>query len=86
MLEDIRAAVDEIGEEILGYTSADVGTHSVRSSLAMLMYLAGEPVYTIMLISDEVEALAGFWALFTPADNPRTSKDCFSATQRLPRS
>jgi len=50
MLEDIRAAVDEIGEEILGYTSADVGTHSVRSSLAMLMYLAGEPVYTIMLI------------------------------------
>mmetsp|Transcript_35267 Transcript_35267/g.79113 ORF Transcript_35267/g.79113 Transcript_35267/m.79113 type:complete len:385 (+) Transcript_35267:1924-3078(+) len=50
MINDIRDAVDDIGEETLGYTSAEVGTHSVRSSLAMLMYLAGEPVYTIMLI------------------------------------
>jgi len=50
MIDDIKEAVDNIGEEKLGYTSADVGTHSVRSSLAMLMYLAGEPVYAIMLI------------------------------------
>jgi hypothetical protein len=50
ILIDIRAAVDAIGPDILGFTSDDVGTHSVRSSLAMMMYLAKEAIYTIMLV------------------------------------
>ena len=49
ILIDIRAAVDTIGPDVLGFTSEDVGTHSVRSSLAMMMYLAKEQPYTIML-------------------------------------
>ena len=35
---------------MLGFTSDNIGTHSVRSSLAMMMYLAKEQIYTIMLI------------------------------------
>ncbi|KAL7527766.1 hypothetical protein ACHAXR_003333, partial [Thalassiosira sp. AJA248-18] len=50
ILIDLRASVDAIGVDILGFTSKDIGTHSVRSSLAMMMYLAKEPIYTIMLI------------------------------------
>ena len=44
ILADIRAAVRAIGPRILGFTSKDVGTHSVRSSFAMMAYLAKEPV------------------------------------------
>ena len=50
MIIDIRAAVDNIGPKVLGFTKHQVGTHSVRSSFAMMAYLAKEPVYTIMLI------------------------------------
>jgi hypothetical protein len=50
ILDDIRATVDSIGPDILGFTSKDVGTHSNRSGCAMMMYLAGTPVYTIMLV------------------------------------
>ena len=50
MIVDIRAAVDCIGPDVLGFTGRQVGTHSVRSSFAMMAYLAREPVYTIMLI------------------------------------
>ena len=51
ILLDVRNSVDAIGPKILGFTSKEVGTHSVRASLAMMMYLAKEPVYTIMLIA-----------------------------------
>ena len=34
----------------LGFTGDDVGNHSIRSSLAMALYLAKRPVSTIMLI------------------------------------
>ena len=34
----------------LGFTSDDVGTHSIRSSLAMALYLAKRPVSTIVLL------------------------------------
>mmetsp|Transcript_1015 Transcript_1015/g.1672 ORF Transcript_1015/g.1672 Transcript_1015/m.1672 type:complete len:350 (+) Transcript_1015:685-1734(+) len=47
---DIKAAVDAIGPSILGFTSADVGTHSNRSGGAMMMYLAKKHPYTIMMI------------------------------------
>ena len=51
ILMDIWRSVDAIGVNEIGFTSADVGTHSVRVSLAMIMYLSREPIYTIMLIS-----------------------------------
>ena len=47
---DIRAIVDAIGPQVLGFTSKDVGTHSNRSGGAMMMYLAKTPPYTIMMI------------------------------------
>lgn len=50
LLADLRAAVECVGVDTLGFTKADIGTHSVRSSLAMMMYLAKEPIYTIMLV------------------------------------
>ena len=36
--------------EGLGFTGEEVGTHSIRSSLAMALYLARRPVSTIMLL------------------------------------
>jgi hypothetical protein len=50
ILERIRSAVRSLGEEKLGFTEHDVGTHSNRSGGAMGMFLAGTPVYTIMLL------------------------------------
>ena len=50
ILLDLRSSVDCIGIDILGFTSKDIGTHSVRASLAMMMYLSKEPIYTIMLM------------------------------------
>ena len=35
---------------MLGFPSKEVGTHSVRASLVMMMHLAKKPVYTITLI------------------------------------
>ena len=48
-LTDIRAIVDAIGPQVLGFTSKDVGTHSNRAGGAMMMYLAKTPPYTIMM-------------------------------------
>jgi hypothetical protein len=50
ILDDIRAAVDAIGPNVLGFTSDETGTHSNRAAFAMMNYLAGNPVYTIMLL------------------------------------
>jgi hypothetical protein len=50
LLQRIRLVVDCLGFEKLGFTSADVGTHSNRSGGAIGMFLAGTPVYTIMLM------------------------------------
>ena len=44
VLIDLKYSVDAIGVETLGFTSDDIGTHSVRASLAKLMYLAREQV------------------------------------------
>lgn len=51
MLDRLRAIVDYVGEECLGFTTMELGTHSIRSGAAMAMYLAGVPVFTIMLIA-----------------------------------
>ena len=48
--EALRAAVATIGESKLGFSSSEVGTHSIRSGAAMAMHLAEVPVYTIMII------------------------------------
>jgi hypothetical protein len=46
----LQAAAKRIGPDVLGFSHLDVGTHSIRSGGAMAMYLAGVPVFTIMLI------------------------------------
>ena len=48
--ESLRVACITIGLSKLGFTEDEVGTHSLRSGAAMAMYLAGVPVYTIMLL------------------------------------
>ena len=50
VLTKLRARVRAIGVDQLGFTDKEIGTHSVRSSAAMSMYLASVPVFTIMLI------------------------------------
>lgn len=50
ILQALRWAVIQIGEDILGFKSSDIGTHSIRSGGAMAMYLSGIPIVTIMLI------------------------------------
>jgi hypothetical protein len=44
------AACAAIGSACLGFEPSKIGTHSLRSGAVMEMYLAGVPVYTIMLI------------------------------------
>ena len=46
--DTLRNAVSEIGEESLGITKDAVGTHSIRSSFAMLLHLHGVDKTTIM--------------------------------------
>eukprot|EP00957_Ditylum_brightwellii_P129468 9875625-Ditylum_brightwellii.AAC.1 len=46
----ICTTVQAYGKDKLGFKAEDMGTHSKRSGAAMTMYLAGVPVYTIMLI------------------------------------
>ena len=48
MLQHLRHTVDNMTG--LGFTGEEVGTHSIRSSLAMALYLARRPVTTIMLL------------------------------------
>ncbi len=46
----LQAAAKRIDPDVLGFSHLDVGTHSIQSGGAMTMYLAGVPVFTIMLI------------------------------------
>ena len=48
MRNHLRHTVDNMSG--LGFTEKDVGTHSIRSSLAMALYLKRRPVSTIMLL------------------------------------
>jgi hypothetical protein len=45
----LRAVVRSLGKDALSFDDSEVGNHSLRSAAAMAMYLAGVPVYTIML-------------------------------------
>jgi hypothetical protein len=46
----LRAVSKAAGSARLGFEPSKLGTHSLCSGAAMEMYLAGVPVYTIMLI------------------------------------
>jgi hypothetical protein len=50
VITSLRAACATIGSACLGFEPDEIGTHSLRSGATMEMYLAGVPVYTIMLI------------------------------------
>jgi hypothetical protein len=50
MLNHVRVVVIHVGEDNLGFKASEMGTHSIRSGVAMAMYLANVPVFTIMLI------------------------------------
>jgi hypothetical protein len=49
MMSALRAAVTAIGEDELGCTAADVGTHSIRSGAAMALVLSGHGAWRIIL-------------------------------------
>ena len=48
-LSHIRNTVSQIGKDVLGFTAKEVGTHSIRSSFAMMLYLQGVRSEKIML-------------------------------------
>jgi hypothetical protein len=50
LLARLRTVADSIGSDELGFTSDQLGLHSARSGAAMAMFLAGVPVFTIMLL------------------------------------
>jgi hypothetical protein len=43
-------AATSLGPDILGFTVDQIGLHFARSGTAMAMYLAGVPIFTIMLL------------------------------------
>ena len=50
VIQVLRGAAALFGEDRLGFTIKDIGTHSIRSGAAMAIYLDNVPVYTIMII------------------------------------
>jgi len=51
LLKRLYLAMTLLDPDTLGFTADQIGLHSVRSGAAMAMYLAGDPVFTIMLLS-----------------------------------
>ena len=51
ILATLRAAADSMGADVLGFSSSEIGCHSIRSACAMALFLAGYAEFTIMLIS-----------------------------------
>lgn len=49
MINQIRSACQSLGEDKLGFTPEKAGTHSIRSSFAMQLFLAGVKDHIIML-------------------------------------
>ena len=49
ILKHIRNTVTQIGQDTLGFTAKEVGTHSIRSSFAMFLHLNGVRSDKIML-------------------------------------
>ena len=57
ILHTLRAAADSMGPDVLGFSSSEIGCHSIRSACAMALFLAGYPEFTIML--------AGCWRSYS---------------------
>jgi hypothetical protein len=51
LVTQLQAAAKKNGKDVLGFSHLNISTHSIRMGGAMAMYLAGVPVFTIMLIS-----------------------------------
>ena len=49
-IQRLRRKATQIGSDRLGFQATDIGLHSLRSSAAMAMVLAGVPTYMVMLI------------------------------------
>ncbi len=49
-MKRLRLAAKSISQEVLGFTADHFGLHSARSGAATAMFLAGVPVFTIMLL------------------------------------
>ena len=49
ILKSLKWAVDELGIDHLGFSSEEIGLHSIRSGAAMAMFLNNIKTYTIML-------------------------------------
>jgi hypothetical protein len=50
LLDCLCAVVCFVDKDVLAYKASKIGTHSIRSTAAMAIYLSGIPVFTIMLI------------------------------------
>ena len=50
ILATLREAADSMGADVLGFSSSEIGCHSIRSACAMALFLAGYAEFTIMLI------------------------------------
>ena len=46
----MRRTAQSIGQENLGFSHDDVGTHSVRSGTSMAIFLDNTPAFLIMLV------------------------------------
>jgi hypothetical protein len=46
----LRTQADRMGVKVLGYSSKNIGTHSIRSGAAMALVLGGAEVWEIMLL------------------------------------
>ena len=46
----LKDGIVAIGETKLGIHRSEIGTHSIRSRAATAMYLAGAPIFSVMLI------------------------------------
>ena len=50
VLKFLRRTAEEIGENKLGFTPVDIGTHSVRNSATMAMFLDNTPIFLTTLV------------------------------------
>ena len=50
LLKKLCTAVTTIGPDVLGFTTAEIGLHSIQSGAAMAMYLNHIPIFMLMLL------------------------------------
>ena len=67
----LRSVTKNLGEESLGFQASKVGTHSIRSTFAMLLILNKIPIETIMKL--------GRWRSLAVLEYIRANVDDFSS-------